>query len=390
MAWLGTRLWEREVEVHIGVLAVMSGQNALYLSPPGAAKSALVNLLFSLFPDARIFSTLLHQGMPESELIGPPSIAALQQGRLERVTDRRLADCDLAFLDETGRASPVTLNAVLGALNAGERTVNLDGSMRVLPLRSVFGATNTWLSAESLQAMVDRYLFRAVSSYLQEPDNRKACYVAAPRRATKAPAAPPVAVSLAELDVVTDAVYAMPIPADVADAVLAIQDGLARAGLAVSDRRMQASMLAPRAAALLEGRTVTTVEDLAVLQHTLWQQPEERAKVAAIVLDVACPALRRALELVDAVAEQRRTVLARAGAERTAAHEAIRKAGGEFAALLGFRPANPDTYGCAEFSRHLGAASGQPPKVLEAGKRLAQLWGEAARAVAGLSGTGVR
>ncbi|WP_437802538.1 hypothetical protein [Sorangium sp. So ce693] len=87
------------------LLAVLSGDHALLVGPPGATKSALFFGFLSRFPEARKFQTLVSKFGSEDEYFGPVELSSLKNDPCERNLDGRLTGVECAFLDEVFKGS---------------------------------------------------------------------------------------------------------------------------------------------------------------------------------------------------------------------------------------------------------------------------------------------
>ncbi len=151
-------LLQRDVAARALLLAVLAGEHALLLGPPGTAKSELARRLQRLLPGARYFERLLTRFSVPEELFGPLSLKALEDDRYERLTEGYLPSAEVAFLDEVFKANSAILNTLLGLLH--ERCFD-NGHQRVaVPLVCLVGASNELPQDESLHAFYDRFLLR--------------------------------------------------------------------------------------------------------------------------------------------------------------------------------------------------------------------------------------
>lgn len=93
------RFLEREELIRLLFLAVMSGENALLVGPPGTAKSQLARAFSQLFGTNHWFEYLLTRFSTPDELFGPISIQQLKQDQYVRKTKGYLPTAQFAFLD---------------------------------------------------------------------------------------------------------------------------------------------------------------------------------------------------------------------------------------------------------------------------------------------------
>jgi len=113
--------------------ALVAGEHLLLVSPPGCAKSLLLDSLLAAAGGSK-FSILLTKFTVPEEVFGPISLVGLKEDRFRRVTTGRLPEADFAFVDEVFKASSAILNTLLGILN--ERAFDAgDGVAR--PVRMV-------------------------------------------------------------------------------------------------------------------------------------------------------------------------------------------------------------------------------------------------------------
>jgi MoxR-like ATPase len=92
----------------------------------------------------------------------------------------------------------------------------------------------------------------------------------------------------------------IPIPISITTALVGLRRDLAQQhGIIASDRRWVQCLRLLQAHALLEGRDVVEEDDLVVLGHALWSQPEQRTEIRRLVSRLANPTNARAAELKD-------------------------------------------------------------------------------------------
>ena len=144
---LSAALIERDDEVDLVLTALIAGEHALLVGPPGCGKSLLLDSVLARTGGAK-FSILLTKFTTPEEVVGPVSLAALREDRYVRITSGKLPEADYAFLDEAFKASSAILNTLLKILN--ERTFDAgDGVARRVPLKLCVAASNEWASPDS-------------------------------------------------------------------------------------------------------------------------------------------------------------------------------------------------------------------------------------------------
>lgn len=276
-------LVEREAEIDILLLALVSGEHAVFCGPPGTAKSLLCNSLAAGIGGARRFAVLLTKFSTPEEVFGPLNIAGLKEGKYERITDAMLPDAEFAFLDEVFKASSAILNSCLTAME--ERRFKNNGQWRQMPLMTLVGASNEWPVGEGYQelgALFDRFLFRAAVKPVSPAGHERLLFGSLP----------PVNSQLAISDIVQARQEAalIPVPNDTKDAYYTILAELQGNGIKPGDRRCRKAVGAARASAWLSGHNEVRPIDLECLKDVLWEDPREQPlKAAEIICKVANP-----------------------------------------------------------------------------------------------------
>ncbi len=278
---------EREDAIECITLAALSGSHSLLVGPPGTAKSALFFGFLASFPDARKFQTLVTKFGTEDEYFGPVMLSALKDDRWERNLEGRLAGVECAFLDEVFKGSDSVLNTLLSAMN--ERLYK----GKPIPLRMMVGASNELPEDEILAAVYDRFLLRDIVDYVQA-DSTWMQLVHSPPVYT-----PSVQITLEEWDAARAAAERTPLSPRIVQEMLRIRNELKANGLVVSDRRWIALTKVLRAAAWLDDAPEVELDHLGVLKYGLWQKPEDRARVVAVLDTVDRSVVAQCIGMVD-------------------------------------------------------------------------------------------
>lgn len=370
MAELNDALPERREVIAGCVAAILSRQHVLLLGAPGTAKSLTVRLLASAL-GGTYFERLLTKFSTPEELFGPVSLKALEQDSFRRVTAGKLPEADFAFVDEIFKANSAILNSLLSVIN--ERIFHNDGAPVRCPLVSCFGASNELPDGKELEALFDRFLLRFDVGYLLRGASMRAMLAddAPESRVT-------VHLSMDDLRAAQAEVAAVKVTDATVDALLAVREACKAEGVVASDRRWKQALLVARAFAWLSGQHETSPEDLAFLSDSLWREPKERAKVAAIVGRLTDPVGSKAIEILDSARELSARVTALQGQEDRRAYVSACAS-----ALDGFRG---QAKKLAELEKGSGRRAGQ--LIADAKAEIQALHSETARAVS--AGLGLR
>ncbi|MFJ8922012.1 AAA family ATPase [Streptomyces sp. NPDC102415] len=324
-AELSGLFYERDDVIRTLTVAMLAGQHALLLGPPGTAKSELARELTGRIGSANYWEILLSKFTAPTRMFGPIDVGALSRGEYRQIFDGRATTAHIAFIDEIFKCSTAALNETLGLLNERIYHPENGGEPIHCPLISAITASNELPTGDDSAAIYDRLLVRLEVGYLADPSN----FAGLVRSAVSAPAVTArTTVELSELQqAVNDAVPAVEVPDAIVDAVCTLRAALRRKELIASDRRWRQSVRLLQASAFLDGRDSVDRNDLSVLTHVLWDSPAERPTVEREVLHLVNPDAKEALDLADAIEELEAELDAKAGQSREAlADWAIREA----------------------------------------------------------------
>jgi len=280
---LSRGIHERDQVFGLGLLALLAGESLFLLGPPGTAKSLVARRLKAALKGARAFEYLMGRFSTPEEIFGPLSIAGLRDRDVfERRTAGYLPEADVAFLDEVWRASPPIQNTLLTILNE-KRFRNGDHELRV-PLKLLVAASNSAPAGEeNAQAFWDRFVLRfEVGPLTTEAGFRG---LVTDTDDLYQPSAAADALTPEEWEALQMGIDLVEIPESVVGALASLRAALGQEpnSVTVSDRRWKKAARLLRACAVAHGRATVDGQDLGLLEHVLWDRPDQRAKVADLL-----------------------------------------------------------------------------------------------------------
>lgn len=281
-----SRLVEREDDIEIFKLALLTKSHAFFLGEPGIAKSFMVDIgrgiIDGLTPED-YFYMLFMKGSAREEVFGPLDLHALDQGRYRFLTEGYLPNAKLAFGDEFWKGNSAIQNALLLATN--ERKFKNDGKVYDIPLHTMFIASNEMPESDELRAIYDRMLFRKTVKRVQEPGNKVKMLKLGMGVKTHLD---PV-MTWDDVEKAHEEVCRVVIPADVLDALVEVTQKLAQEEIFPSDRRLVQSIVAVQAMAWLDGEAEAEIEHLRICRHIFWDDPDDFPTVEKILMNLVNP-----------------------------------------------------------------------------------------------------
>lgn len=345
MAEVNSETVEREELIEYIAIALLAKKNLFILGDTGQAKSYCINEFRKRITGAKQFERLMSKqtdeeqlfgridlaslipgNMPEEELVKDMSYMALrnqvkalyeqyeidgQMSTLKRaaeavnqlevvkriicnlksnrprmVTDGKIPDSHIVFLDEIFKSNDGILNSLLTALN--ERRYTNEGQTVDIPVISFFSASNEIPDFRDstqmiLKPLYDRFDLKVLTSYVEDTQNR--LKVLNDKQSNNQKKINHT-ITLSELEQMQREVQLIKIPQKINELMDTVLCELRRTGIHVSDRKFFGFTPIVRAKAYLEGRCEVISKDLLVLKNYLWNTPEEIPTVEKILIDL--------------------------------------------------------------------------------------------------------
>ncbi|AAM03707.1 MoxR-related protein [Methanosarcina acetivorans C2A] len=270
---------ERDAEINGSLLALLSGEHVLLLGPPGTAKTLLANKICETIEGGNFFHYLLTRFSTPEEVFGPLSLKALEKDEFSRRVEGYLPTAHIALLDEIFKANSSILNSLLTVLN--ERKYHNGKEVMDVPLFSVFGASNELPEEdESLEALYDRFLFRYSVDYIQHEENLEALIFENTEDFT-----PSTKLSVEDIKEIQKKAKDMRVDPEVRATIRGLRRELKNSNIFVSDRRWKKIINVLRVASAINGHESVNRMTVVLLQHMLWDLPEQKETIRKLILD---------------------------------------------------------------------------------------------------------
>lgn len=221
-------------------------------------------------------------------------LCALRSGTPKMITEGKIPDSHIVFLDEIFKSNDGILNSLLTALN--ERVYTNEGQMVEIPVESFFSASNEIPNFnDSTQAILkplyDRFEIKVLTEYVQEKDNRMKVLKNKQKGSSNTAK---TYITLAELKKMQKEAEKVKVPDEINELMDNVLCELRNHNIHVSDRKYFGFTPFVRVKAYLNGNAEVQPKDLLILKNYFWNEPSQIATVEKILKDICEDPLKAA------------------------------------------------------------------------------------------------
>ena len=318
---LNANFLERKNAVDMIVLSVISGKHSILIGGPGLAKTAVLKALAGRVKGLKFFDFQMTPATGIDELLSYKCASAVSGagkgadlgGSRSRQNQNKIGidNCDIALIDEFFKCPHSTLNSLLSIMN--ERIMYYGKSEPVkIPLISLFASSNERpdkSSDSNLLPLYDRFLFRMEILPVRSEENFKKLlelkdtdiyennenkkknetYIGEEiteaggqtgdaggiegeesERAAACAGGAGDFLLMEDLDILSKTAENTEISADILNKMYLIREELKNKQVIVSDRRWRETVKILKTAAVLDKRSYVAIEDLRMIEPSLW------------------------------------------------------------------------------------------------------------------------
>ena len=270
-----------------------------------AEQAEKVEKLYEQYQNDGLSSTLNDAVTEAKNLLNIKHIlCALRSGTPKMITEGKIPDSHIVFLDEIFKSNDGILNSLLTALN--EKVYTNEGQTVKIPVESFFSASNEIPNFnDSTQAILkplfDRFEMKVLTEYVQEKDNRMTVLK---NKQSGASNTAVTYITLAELKQMQHEAEKVKVTDEINELMDNVLCELRRHNIHVSDRKYFGFTPIVRVKAYLSGNTEVKPKDLLVLKNYFWSEPSQIPIVEKILKDICeNPIGARAQKLVEMARE---------------------------------------------------------------------------------------
>lgn len=301
-AFLKSQNVERDEDIDLLMLSVISGVDALFLGDPGVGKTWMIELLVNdCLTDMSLFSHLLAKDQSATEILGPPNPMAMKAGKVERFTDGFLPTSNVAYLDEVFKSSPPQLNPLLDLM--ANRVLKVGGSvMDCKQLIAIIMSSNELPDREDLLAFRDRIGMTKYVQPVKSPEGRRAVTdIQLGFQTGGIDTSAVVPLTLADIETIRDEVRQVTVNDACRQIMVDAQQKWLEAGHPPSQRRIGQMWKVVKAHAWSNGRHDVVADDFLPCQHMAWNHPDDAESARSVILEFASVFTRKAQRAREAM-----------------------------------------------------------------------------------------
>jgi MoxR-like ATPase len=315
----------RKDEIMGTMLCLLTGELKIDIGTRGDGKTALARALNDYFTDASFFMAPMSKSTTVEDLFGGPDLVALQNNEFRRATKGRAAATHIVFFDEMFKGSEAVAQSLLNPLSerifegvempliiatcaSNELPYEIRGQKdgKVLPPRP---------GEDSLMPLMDRFILKYVVQTIEPgtPEWKQVVHQRVNRTiGTDA------RISVEEIAPLRQAIWSVKLSEAVEDKVDELAINL-KSGVGPSNRKVDVSVRTfgkvgtlLRAYAAWLGDTEVSKKHFEVLEHALWNTPDQREVVREAIINIGsvverdcASTVRSVLDLVVALESNR-------------------------------------------------------------------------------------
>jgi MoxR-like ATPase len=281
---LKTFIVEMDEVIHMIKIALIAKQNLFFLGETGQAKSYTVQNFNKRIIGSNYMEVLMSKLMDDERIFGKLDLPKFKEGKVEIIIKNKLPDSDIVFLDEIFKSNDIVLNTLLKSMNYEE--IDIEGN--VFPPRhlTIFSASNELPNFKKeedkiLYPLYNRFHLKMRTENIKGKENYKKVMRAKLAGLDKIIKN---TITLEELKMLCDVVGRVDVPENIIDLIWDICKEIERKqSRHVSNRKLTGPLRILQANALLAKRDKVIEKDLMVLEHYLWEFPEEIEPIREII-----------------------------------------------------------------------------------------------------------
>jgi MoxR-like ATPase len=296
---------EREEQIELLGISLISGIDPLFLGDPGVGKTWMIELMLGCLGLTKdeLFNTLVFKETPADDVLGMRSLAAMKAGKIERLTAGFLPTAVVAYLDEIFKASPTLVNSLLDLFANRKLKVGAN-TLDCRQLLVIFGSSNELPDREDMLPFRDRFGLTNFVHPVRTPEGRMKVMTIqdefqANARNVDMSSAP--VLDLDEVRQIRTEVAGIHLPDPVKQTLSTAMERWEGKGFLPSMRRQGQMIAGMKARAWSNGRGHVTTDDMVLLQHMAWNHPDHVKDAHDVVMEFANVFARKGARMREAL-----------------------------------------------------------------------------------------